>query len=71
MTHRKPKQILKEVLLQKGVTQVQAAFDLGIPRTRFNLIANGWECPSPEIRKKISRYIGRPEHEIFDIRGIK
>ena len=68
MTHRKPKQTIKQELKKRGITQVQAALDLSIPRGRFNLIANGWEFPGPEFRARIAEYLSLPESELFDTR---
>ena len=66
MTHRKPNQTIKQELKRCGISQLQAALDLGIPRARFNLIANGWESPGAEIRIKISEYLGLPKERLFD-----
>lgn len=65
ITHRVPNKSIKEALQAKGISQVQAAFDLEINRVAFNYIANGWEIPGPVTRIKICHYLDLPERALF------
>ena len=64
--HRKPNNIIKQEVKKRGITQVQAAFDLGLHRSDFCLIANGYLIPKPETRAIIVKYLGLPEDVLFD-----
>jgi len=63
--HRKPNNIIKKEVEKSGITQVQAAFDLGLHRSDFCLIANGYLIPKPETRARISAYLGLSEEVLF------
>jgi len=63
--HRKPNRRVKVELINRKILQSQAALDLGISRPRFNAICNGWDIPSPEIRRRISQYLGLDESDLF------
>ena len=63
--HRKPNNIIKKEIEKRGITQVQAAFDLGLHRSDFCLIANGYLTPKPETRASISTYLGVLEEVLF------
>lgn len=67
MTHRTPNKTIKVELERRKIRQVQAALDLKIPASRFNLIANGFERPGPKTRKKIADYLQLPESRVFDL----
>jgi len=63
--HRKPNDSIKQELKRLGISQTQAAFDLRINKVMFNTIANGWQVPGSDIRKRISEYLGMSEHDLF------
>ena len=63
--HKKPDQSIKKELQAKGISQVQASYDLGLDRVAFNIWANGWERPSVDTRKRIAAYLDKPERELF------
>ena len=58
--------IIKKEIEKRGITQVQAAFDLDLHRSDFCLIANGYLIPKPEIRANIVEYLGLPEDVLFN-----
>lgn len=68
--HCKPNDIIKKELRKRGITQIQAAFDLGLHQSDFCLIANGYLIPKPETRAKVATYLGLPEEVLFS-RGRK
>ena len=58
MFHKEPNQLLKNILIDRGIKQVQAALDLDIHYSRFNRILNGWEVPSDaDERERIIDYV--------------
>ena len=63
--HRKPNDIIKKELKKQGLSQVRVAFDLGLHRSDFCLIANGYLVPKPETRSKIATYLGISEKQLF------
>lgn len=63
--HRKPDNIIKKEVEKRGITQVQAAFDLGLHRSDFCLIANGYLIPKSDTRVKIAKYLGLSEDILF------
>jgi len=65
MRHRKRSTIIAEVLKSEGITQTQAAFDMGRPRCRVNLECQGYIIPGPDIRRKWSEYLGLPQRVLF------
>ena len=68
MPNHKPRnQTIKHELRRQGISQLQAAYDLGMDRVKFNLCCNGWELPTPEKRAAIAEYLGMPEAELFTI----
>jgi len=69
MRHQKPNQTIKQELKRRGISQVQAALDLEIPRTTLNLIANGWQVPANETRAKIANYLNRSVEELFSLKA--
>jgi DNA-binding XRE family transcriptional regulator len=64
--HRKPNETIKKELKKRGISQIQAAFDLSLHRSDFCLIANGYLIPKPETCAKIAKYLGLPEETLFN-----
>ena len=58
MKHKKPDKTLKQLLQERGIKQVQVALDLNIPYSRLNLIVNGWQDITPELRQRFLDYFG-------------
>ena len=65
--HKTRNQTIKTELKRLNISQLQAAYDLGMDRVKFNLCCNGWELPTPEKRAAIAEYLGMPEAELFTI----
>lgn len=60
-----PNQAIKEMLQERGIKQIQVAFDLEIPYSRFNRIAKGWEIPNAEQQKEIAEYLDVEASDLF------
>lgn len=58
MIVRQPNRILKEILIDKGIKQVELAYHLEIPISRLCLYANGWETPPVEQQERIAEALG-------------
>ncbi len=65
MRHRKRNAIILEILRSRGITQVQAAFDMDRPRCRVSIEARGYVIPGPDIRRRWSDYLGLPQSVLF------
>ncbi len=65
MRHRKRNPIIREILISRGITQCQAAFDMNRPRCRVSLESNGYVVPGPDIRRQWSDYLGLPQRVLF------
>ena len=48
---------IKKMLLDKGVTQIRMAYDLGISFVRLNQFLNGWVTIKPAEEKRILDYL--------------
>ncbi len=67
MSPLKPRQIIKFELSKKGISQAQAANELGIDLIQFDFIACGWIIPPPEIRLKVADYLGLAQNVLFNV----
>lgn len=54
----------KQMLQERGITQVKVAFDLDVDRSVLNLVVNGWQPPTPELREKLSVYLNVEPEEL-------
>jgi hypothetical protein len=57
MYFKMPNKTAKEMLLERGIRQVQVALDLDIHPSRLNLILNGWLIPGEEQQRRIAEYL--------------
>ena len=58
---------IKHVLVDKDITQKELAKAMGVSEPYISYVVNGYETPSAEMRKKIARFLGVKEKEIFEI----
>ena len=58
---------IKHVLVDKNITQKELSEAMGVSKTYISYVVNGYETPSAEMRKKIARFLGVKEKEIFEI----
>ena len=56
---------LKALLLEKGLTQRELAFQTKIDEGRLSRIIRGYERPTREMRWEIADFLGVSEREIF------
>lgn len=55
----------KLVLIARGITQRQAAQDIGVTSQYFGRVVNGYAKPSQHFRDELARYLGLSPHELF------
>ena len=58
MFYKQPNTMLKEILVDRGIKQVELAFHLEIPISKLCLYANGWEIPPVEQQERIAKALG-------------
>ena len=58
MSTREVKLDLKRVLLERGISQAQMAFDLKIHPTTISRYLNGWHGLPPEEEQRVREYLG-------------
>ena len=46
---------IKQILFEKGVSQIQLSFDTGINQSRLSNIVNGWVLPRPIEKAKLAK----------------
>lgn len=56
---------IKTLLLQKGLTQIGMAHDLGIAESELSKIINGYRQPSETLKMRIASYLGADIGVIF------
>jgi DNA-binding XRE family transcriptional regulator len=56
---------IKNLLLDKNVSQIQMASDLGIDQSTLNKIIRGWREATEEQKEKISKYLNVKIADIF------
>ncbi len=56
---------LKIAMLQSGLKQIELARKLGIGEALCSKIINGWVNPKDELKKSISKILGKPIEELF------
>jgi transcriptional regulator with XRE-family HTH domain len=56
---------LKDVRLQRGLTQAQLGALAGIAPQDISSIENGWRTPFPAWRQRISRALNMKEEQLF------
>ena len=56
---------LKLAILRSYPSQRAFAARTGIPEVDLSQIIRGRRAPSPTIRRRIARKLGRPENELF------
>lgn len=56
---------LKMALFKKGLTQRDLAFGTEIDESRISKIIKGYERPTHEMKREISRFLDMPEEELF------
>ncbi|ALC87508.1 MULTISPECIES: helix-turn-helix transcriptional regulator [Bacillaceae] len=59
---------IKEIRLQKGITQIQMAEDLQITRQTITAIENNKYNPSLELALKLIKYFDVPIEKLFYLR---
>lgn len=59
---------IKEIRLQKGITQIQMAEDLQITRQTITAIENNKYNPSLELALKLVKYFDVPIEKLFYLR---
>ncbi|MEI4770690.1 helix-turn-helix transcriptional regulator [Psychrobacillus sp. FJAT-51614] len=59
---------IKEIRLQRGITQIQMAEDLQITRQTINAIENNKYNPSLELALKLIKYFDVPIEKLFYLR---
>lgn len=57
--------ILKQVLIDKGISQNNLSHLAKIPASNINLIVNGKQYPGPSWRQRISEVLDIPEDTLF------
>lgn len=67
----KPTPPLKKILVDKGISQSQLAFDLKMSFSSLNRVINGWEEPSDELRRQLATYLSTKVSELFSSEGNK
>lgn len=69
MNHvRKPNTRLKLVLLERGISQLQVALDLGYDPSLLSKVIRGWERPSHQMIEDVGRYLALPATDLFEVR---
>ena len=58
---------IKHVLVDKNITQKELAEAMGVTDSYISYVVNGYKIPSAEMQKKIARFLGVKEKEIFEI----
>lgn len=66
MIYKQPNTILKNILVDRGIKQVELAFHLEIPISKLCLYANGWEVPPVAQQERIAKALGCDLEEIWD-----
>ncbi|RHW39051.1 transcriptional regulator [Neobacillus notoginsengisoli] len=56
---------IREIRLQKGITQIQMAEDLQVTRQTINAIEKNKYNPSLELALKLAEYFNMPFEELF------
>ncbi len=57
--------LLKQILMNKGMSQNILSQQARIPASNINLIVNGKQYPGPSWRKRISEVLEIPEDILF------
>lgn len=60
---------IRELRIQKGLTQLQLATDIGIEKTNFSRIERGMTNPTFMSLFKISECLGIPVKDLVDFQG--
>jgi len=56
---------LKVALIERGIKQFDLSRLLGVDPAKVSKIVNGWTNPNEQIKRDISRYVGKPIDELF------
>lgn len=56
---------LKVALIERGIKQFDLSRLLGVDPAKVSKIVNGWINPNEQIKREISRYVGKPIDELF------
>ncbi len=66
MNHvRKPNTKLKLLLLERDISQLQLALDLGYDPSQLSKVIRGWERPSAQLAKDVAAYLGMLPGDLF------
>jgi transcriptional regulator with XRE-family HTH domain len=57
---------LKLALLERGISQLQLALDIGYDPSLISKVIRGWERPSRQLAEDVARYLDLPIAELFD-----
>ncbi len=62
---RRPNTKLKMALLEKGLTQRDLSFEIGISESVISTILNGYRQPGTDLKAKIAEYLGAKSDSLF------
>ena len=57
--------IIRELRLEKGVSQEAAASEVGVTKSSWAMYERGERIPRDEVKVKIAGYFGRSVQDIF------
>lgn len=64
---RRPNTKLKLILLERGISQLQLALDLGYDPSLLSKVIRGWERPSHQMVEDVARYLTLPATDLFEV----
>lgn len=56
---------LKTALLERGISQLQLALDLGYDPSLLSKVIRGWERPSTQLAQAVAAYLNVPLADLF------
>lgn len=62
---------LKEIMLQKGITQAMLAKDLGVSKSAVAAWCRGTKLPNTDFIKTIAKYLGVSKKELLESKAPK
>ena len=57
---------IKKLLLDKDISSLKMAKDIGINPSTLSLYLNGWKAVPEDAQNKIAAYLGVEEKDIFE-----
>ncbi len=66
---RKVNTKLKLTLLERGISQLQLALDLGYDPSLISKVIRGWERPSRQLVEDVAHYLNVPPASVFEREG--